>query len=157
MVLLGSMAGSIGGVGRSSAAIEAVASVRVGVSASATANIGATVRAKAKIGAGKSAAVKANAQIYPGHAHESWFGKLQQILMAKQAPSCCQHHKWICHHRRCPARRNRAQAPSAFVEINSILTPVVAIRDQLEPLASQWMMWMDDFKSIVSTVAMRCS
>jgi len=43
------------------------------------------------------------------------------------------------------------------VEINSILTPVVAIRDQLEPLASQWMMWMDDFKSSVSTVAMRCS
>jgi hypothetical protein len=43
------------------------------------------------------------------------------------------------------------------VEVDSILAPIVAVRDQIEPLALQWMMWMDDFKSTVGTVAMRCS
>ena len=43
------------------------------------------------------------------------------------------------------------------MEINSILTPVVAISDQLELLASQGMMRLDDLKCIVGTVAMRCS
>jgi hypothetical protein len=43
------------------------------------------------------------------------------------------------------------------VKVNSILTPVVAVGDQLEMLALQRMMWMDDFKSTVGTVAMRCS
>jgi transposase InsO family protein len=37
------------------------------------------------------------------------------------------------------------------------LAPVVAVRDQLEMLASQRMMWMDDFKSPVGTVAIRRS
>ena len=62
MVLLGSMADSIGGVGRSSATIAAVASFRVGVSASAGANIGVTVGAKAKTRAKKNAPAKAIAR-----------------------------------------------------------------------------------------------
>jgi len=43
------------------------------------------------------------------------------------------------------------------VKVNSVLTPVVAVSDQLEPLASQWMIWMDNLESSVRTVAMRCS
>jgi hypothetical protein len=43
------------------------------------------------------------------------------------------------------------------MKVNSVLTPVVAVRDQLELLASQWMVWMDNFESSVRTIAMRCS
>jgi hypothetical protein len=43
------------------------------------------------------------------------------------------------------------------VEVNSILTPVVAIGDEFESLARQQMVGMDDFKSIFGTVGMRCS
>ena len=34
---------------------------------------------------------------------------------------------------------------------------ILFLDDQLEPLAFQWMMRMDDFKSTVGTVGMRCS
>ena len=44
-----------------------------------------------------------------------------------------------------------------MVKVHSILTPVVAIGDQLEPLALQRMMWMDYFKTTVGRVAMSCS
>jgi len=43
------------------------------------------------------------------------------------------------------------------VEINSILTPVVAVGDQLETLASQGMVWMDNLKGFDGIVRMRCS
>jgi hypothetical protein len=43
------------------------------------------------------------------------------------------------------------------VEVNPILTPVVAICDQLELLPSQRMVWVDDFKSGIAMVVMRCS
>jgi hypothetical protein len=43
------------------------------------------------------------------------------------------------------------------VEVNAILAPVVAVGDQLETLAPQRMMWMNDFKSSVGIVAMRRS
>jgi len=42
------------------------------------------------------------------------------------------------------------------VEVDSILSPVVAVGDQLEVLASQLMVWMDDLKGTVAIVAMRC-
>src|ERR1700729_3370478 len=66
-------------------------------------------------------------------------GQLQQVLVAKQTPSCGQYHEWICWQHCCPARRNRAQDAVAVVEVNSILAPVVAVSDQLETLASQRM------------------
>ena len=84
-------------------------------------------------------------------------GQLQQIVVAKQTPSGGQHYEWICWQHRRPARWYRLQEAGAVVEVDSILAPVVAIGDQLEPLAFQRMMWMDDFKSTVGTVAMRCS
>jgi hypothetical protein len=43
------------------------------------------------------------------------------------------------------------------VEVDSILSPVVAVGDQLETLAIHRMMRMDHFKSTVVTVAMRYS
>ena len=43
------------------------------------------------------------------------------------------------------------------MEVNSVLAPVVAVGDQLEPLAFQRVMWMDDIKSTAGTVAMRSS
>jgi hypothetical protein len=43
------------------------------------------------------------------------------------------------------------------VEVDSILVPVMAVGDQFETPAFQWMMGMDDFKGTVGTVAMRCS
>ena len=43
------------------------------------------------------------------------------------------------------------------MEVDAILTPVVAVGDQLKPLAFQRVMWMDDFKSTAGTVAMRSS
>src|SRR5579863_7510400 len=83
--------------------------------------------------------------------------QLQQIVVAEQTPSCRQYHEWI-HRQHCrPARWNRAQNAAAVVEVNSILTPVVAVGDQLETLAPQRMVWMDDLKGTVGTVGMRCS
>src|ERR1700745_3027476 len=84
-------------------------------------------------------------------------GQLQQIVIAEQTPAGGQHNKWICGQQGRPARWNRAQNAVAVVKVNSILTPVMAIGDQLEPLALQRMMWMDDLEESVGTVAMRCS
>lgn len=43
------------------------------------------------------------------------------------------------------------------MEVHSILTPVVAIGDQLELLAFQRMVWMGDLKACIRMVTMRCS
>jgi hypothetical protein len=43
------------------------------------------------------------------------------------------------------------------VEVNPILAPVLAIRDQLEPLASQRMVRMGYLEVSISNVVMRCS
>src|ERR1051325_8246787 len=79
--------------------------------------------------------------------------QLQQIVVAEQTPSSAQHNKRICRHYRCPASWNGAQKAAAVVKVDSILAPVVAVRDQLETLALQRMVWMDDFKGTVGTVA----
>jgi len=84
-------------------------------------------------------------------------GQLQQILIAKQTPSCGQYHEWILRQHGRPASWNGTQKAAAIVKVNSILAPVVAVRDQLETLASQRMVWMDDLKSTVGTVGIRCS
>ena len=85
------------------------------------------------------------------------FGQLQQILVAKQTSPRSQRNERICRDRCGPTRWNRAQAPAAIMEVHSILTPVVAIGDQLEPLAFQRMVWMGDLKACIRMVAMRCS
>jgi len=43
------------------------------------------------------------------------------------------------------------------VEINSILTPIVAVGDQLETLTYQGMVWVNNLKGFDGTVCMRCS
>jgi hypothetical protein len=84
-------------------------------------------------------------------------GQFQQIVVAEQTPSSGQHHKGICGQDCRPAPWNRAQNAAAVVEVDTILSPVVAVGNQLEPLASQRMVWMDDVKGTVGTVGMRCS
>ena len=84
-------------------------------------------------------------------------GQFQQIVVAEQTPSSGQHHKWIWGQDGRPARWNRAQNVAAVMEVDTILSPVVAVGHQLEPLASQRMVWMVDFKGTVGTVGMRCS
>ncbi len=84
-------------------------------------------------------------------------GQLHQILIAKQTPSCGQYHERILRQHCRPARWDRAQDASAVVEVNSVLAPVVAVSDQLETLASQRMVGMDDLKSTFGAVAIRCS
>src|ERR1051325_7034082 len=96
-----------------------------------------------------------DASLSSGLLHQ--IGQLQQIVITEQTPSGGQYNKWIRWRRCRPARWNRAQNAVAVVKVNSILAPVVAVGDQLESLASQWMVWMNDFKGIVCTVAIRCS
>lgn len=43
------------------------------------------------------------------------------------------------------------------MEVDAILTPVVPIGDQLERLASERVVGMDDLKVGIGMVAMRCS
>jgi hypothetical protein len=83
--------------------------------------------------------------------------QLQQVFIAKEASAAGHHNKRIGRHYRGPTRGNRAQTAICVVEVNSILTPVVAICDQLELLPSQRMVWVDDFKSGIAMVVMRCS
>jgi hypothetical protein len=85
------------------------------------------------------------------------FRQLQQILILEQTPSRGHRHKRIGGDRRGPARRNRAQAALRVVEVNSILAPVMAIGDQLEALAFQWMVRVNDLEGCGLVVAMRCS
>src|SRR6202022_375380 len=68
--------------------------------------------------------------------------QLEQVLIAKEASASGHRNKRIGCHYRGPARRNRAQTAFCVVEVNPILAPVMAIRDQLEPLASQRMVRM---------------
>ena len=84
-------------------------------------------------------------------------GQLQQIVVTKQTPTCGQDHEWVYRQHRRPTRWNRAQEAASVVEVDSILSPVVAVGDQLEVLASQRMVWMDDLKGTVGTVGMRSS
>jgi hypothetical protein len=83
--------------------------------------------------------------------------QLEQVLIAKQAPAAGYRHKRIGRHYRGPARRDRAQTAFCVVEVNPILAPVMAIRDQLELLASQRMVRMGYLEVGIGNVAMRCS
>ena len=83
--------------------------------------------------------------------------QLEQVLEAKEASATSHCHKWIFRHHRGPTRRNGAQLSRSIVEVDPVLTPVVAIRDQLELLASQGMVRMGYLEAGIGNVAMRCS
>jgi len=83
--------------------------------------------------------------------------QLEQVLIAKEGSAAGHRNKRIGRHGRGPARRNRAQTAFCVVKVNPILAPVMAIRDQLEPLASQRMVRMGYLEVDISNVAMRCS
>jgi hypothetical protein len=81
----------------------------------------------------------------------------EQVLIAKKASAAGHRHKRIWRRYCGPARGNRAQTAFSVVEVNPILAPVVAIRDQLELLASQRMVRMGYLETGIGNVAMRCS
>ena len=83
--------------------------------------------------------------------------QLDQVLVAKEASSAGHRHKRIFRRHRGPARWKGAQPSLGIVEVDAVLAPVVAIRNQLELLASQRMVWVNDFKNGIGMVAMRCS
>jgi hypothetical protein len=83
--------------------------------------------------------------------------QLEQVLEAKEASATGRCHKWIFRYHRGPARRNGAQLSRRVVEVDPVLAPVVAIRDQLELLASQGMVRMGYLKVGIGNVTMRCS
>ena len=83
--------------------------------------------------------------------------QLEQVLIAKKASAAGHRNKRIRRRDRGPARRNRAQTAFCVVEVNPILAPVMAIRDQLEPLAFQRMVRMGYLEVGIGNVAMRCS
>jgi hypothetical protein len=83
--------------------------------------------------------------------------QLQQVHESKEAAAGRHCHKRIFRHHRGPTRRNGVQLPCGIVEVDPILAPVVAIRDQLEPLASQGMVRMGYLEVGIGKVTMRCS
>ena len=83
--------------------------------------------------------------------------QLDQVLVAKEASTTGHRHKRIFRRHRGPACWKGAQASLGIVEVDAVLSPVVAIRNQLELLAPQRMVWVDDFKNGIGMVVMRCS
>jgi hypothetical protein len=83
--------------------------------------------------------------------------QFEQVLEAKEASAARHCHKWIFRHHRGPTRRNGVQLPCGIVEVDPVLAPVVAICDQLEPLASQGMVRMGYLEVGIGKVTMRCS
>ena len=83
--------------------------------------------------------------------------QLDQVLVAKKALAVGHRHKRIFRQHRGPTRWNGAQPSLGIVEVDPVLAPVVAIRNQVELLASQRMVWVDDLKNGIGMVVMRCS
>jgi len=83
--------------------------------------------------------------------------QLDQVLVAKEASAAGHRHKRIFRQHCGPARWNGAQPSLDIVEVDPVHAPVVAIRNQLELLASQRMVWVDDLKNGIGMVVMRCS
>ena len=83
--------------------------------------------------------------------------QLDQVLVAKKTSAARHRHKWIFRRNRGPARWKGAQPSLGVVKVDPVLAPVVAIRNQLELLASQRMVWVDDLKDSIAMVVMRCS
>jgi hypothetical protein len=83
--------------------------------------------------------------------------QLEQVLEAKEASASGHCHEWIFRHHRGPTRRNGVQLPCGIVEVDPVLAPVVAVRDQLELPASQGMVRMGYLEVGIGKVTMRCS
>jgi hypothetical protein len=83
--------------------------------------------------------------------------QLDQVLVAKEASTAGHRHKRIFRYHGGPARRNRAQTPFVVVEVDPVLAPIVAIRDQLELLASQWVVRMGYLEVGIGEVVVPCS
>ena len=83
--------------------------------------------------------------------------QLEQVLEAKEASASGHCHEWIFRHHRGPTRRNGVQLPCGIVEVDPVLAPVVAVRDQLELPASQGMVRMGYLEVGIGKVTIRCS
>src|SRR6478672_2432114 len=83
--------------------------------------------------------------------------QLEQILEPKEASAAGHCHKWIFRRHRGPTCRNGPQHSRGVVEVDPVLAPVVAIRDQLELLASQGMVRVGYLEVGIGKVTMRRS
>jgi hypothetical protein len=83
--------------------------------------------------------------------------QLDQILEPKEASATGYCHKWIFRRHRGPTCRNGPQHSRGVVEVDPVLAPVVAIRDQLELLASQGMVRVGYLEVGIGKVTMRRS
>jgi hypothetical protein len=83
--------------------------------------------------------------------------QLEQVLEAKEASASGYCHKWIFRHHRGPTRRNGAQLSRRVVEVDSVLAPVLAIRDQLELPTSQGVVRVGYLEIGIGKVTMGCS
>ena len=83
--------------------------------------------------------------------------QLDQILIAEKASTAGHRHKRVWRHDRGPAGGNGVQTPLGVVEIDPVLTPVVAVGDQLEPLTFQRVVGMNYLEGRIRKLTMRCS
>ena len=83
--------------------------------------------------------------------------QLDQILIAEKTSPAGHRHKRVWRHDRGPARGNGAQTFLGVLEIDPVLTPVVAIRDQLEALTFQRVVRMNYLEGRIRKLTMRCS
>jgi hypothetical protein len=83
--------------------------------------------------------------------------QLEQVLVPKETSPVGYFYKGIRRRNCGPTRGNRTQCSLSIMEINPVLPPVVAMRDQPELLTFQRMMRMDDFKGRIGNVTMPCS
>ena len=83
--------------------------------------------------------------------------QLEQVFEAKEASASGHFHEWIFRHHRSPTCRNGPQLICVVVEVDPVLAPVVAIRDQLELLSSQGMVRVGYLEVGIGNVTMRCS
>ncbi len=83
--------------------------------------------------------------------------QLDQILIAEKASAAGHRHKRVWRHDCGPTGRNGVQPPLDVVEIDPVLTPVVAIGDQLEILTFQRVVGMNYLEGCIRKLTMRCS
>ena len=83
--------------------------------------------------------------------------QLEQVLEPKEASATGHCYKWIFRRHRRPTCRNGPQLSRGVVEVDPVLAPVVAIRDQLELLASQGMVRVGYLEVGIGKVTMWCS
>jgi hypothetical protein len=80
-----------------------------------------------------------------------------QVFVAKEGSSCGNLNEWIDPSDIRAARQNRPQPASIIVEVHAILTPVVAVFQQLKFASEQRMEGMGYTEMFLWTTLLRCN